>query len=91
MTAEVREPGAGGREPMRESNRAHQLPATGSRLPAPARRCPRCGAWLGARASAALVAQRQAQAEGQPVAVGEDAPFCGCCGLLIATAVAAEA
>jgi hypothetical protein len=62
------------------------MPAeTGSRLPAPALRCPRCGAWLGARASAALEAQRRAQAEGRAAAVGDDAPYCGCCGLLVAT------
>ena len=56
-----------------------------SDAPGPALRCPRCGTWLGARASAALEAQRRAQAEGHPVAVADDAPFCGCCGLLVAT------
>jgi hypothetical protein len=51
----------------------------------PALRCPRCGARLGHAASAALDEQRRAQAAGQPVAVRDDAPWCGCCGLLIAT------
>ena len=59
-----------------------------SAAPEPALRCPRCGTWLGARASAALTAQREAQAEGLPVALGDDAPFCGCCGLLVATPAA---
>ena len=53
----------------------------------PALRCPRCGAWLSARASTALAAQRRAEGEGRAVAVCDDAPFCGCCGLLVATPI----
>jgi hypothetical protein len=53
---------------------------------APDTRCPRCGARLSARAAEALLRARVARAEGRPVAVAaDDPPFCGCCGLLIAT------
>lgn len=48
-------------------------------------RCPRCGSRLGAGAARALLAQRRAETEGRTLAVTDDAPFCGCCGLLFPT------
>jgi hypothetical protein len=53
--------------------------------PVPAPRCPRCGSRLGAAASRALARMRRAEAEGRTLAVSDEAPFCGCCGLLFPT------
>lgn len=73
-------PGAGVREPEPQA-----APGTPHPEPVSSLRCPRCGSRLGAQASQALARARQAQAAGRQVAVRDDAPFCGCCGLLIAT------
>lgn len=70
---------------MEDARRGMREAGASAQPESPALRCPRCGAWLGARASSALAEQRRAQDAGRPVAVRDDAPYCGCCGLLIAT------